>query len=66
MVTGSRWGLKGGEAVLKLPALNDNGDFNTYRAFHLARKHERLYSTPNSTTTASRPDQERPCRRAAP
>ncbi|MFD5126908.1 ISKra4 family transposase [Streptomyces olindensis] len=45
-ITGARWGLAGAEAVLKLRALNDNGDFNAYWTFHLAREHERLYPTP--------------------
>jgi hypothetical protein len=29
-ITGARWGLQGAEAVLKLRALRQNGDFNTY------------------------------------
>ncbi|MEV8548171.1 ISKra4 family transposase [Streptomyces sp. NPDC051572] len=49
-ITGSRWGLKGAEAVLKLRTLNDNGDFNTYWAFHLAREHKRIYPTPDQHT----------------
>jgi hypothetical protein len=46
-ITGARWGLDGAEAVLKLRALNDNGDFDEYWTFHLAREHERLYPTPD-------------------
>jgi hypothetical protein len=46
-ITGSRWGLDGAEAVLKLRALNDNGDFTDYWTFHIAREHERLYPTPD-------------------
>jgi hypothetical protein len=46
-ITGSRWGLAGAEAVLKLRALNDNGDFADYWTFHLAREHERHYPTPD-------------------
>src|SRR5439155_30523 len=46
-ITGARWGLPGAEAILKLRALTDNGDFPQYWAFHLAREHERLYPTPN-------------------
>ncbi|MCT9084810.1 ISKra4 family transposase [Streptomyces fulvoviolaceus] len=42
-ITGARWGLTGAEAVLKLRALNDNGDFEEYWHYHLAREHERLY-----------------------
>lgn len=44
-ITGARWGLSGAEAVLKLRAVKDNGDLDAYFAFHLAREHERLYST---------------------
>lgn len=46
-ITGARWGLDGAEAVLKLRALNDNGDFAEYWTFHLAQEHERLYPTPD-------------------
>jgi hypothetical protein len=45
-ITGSRWGLEGAEAVLKLRALIDNGDFDTYWALHLAREHHRVYPAP--------------------
>ncbi len=33
-ITGARWGLEGGEAVLKLRALVINGDFDAYWDFH--------------------------------
>jgi len=46
-ITGSRWGLDGSEAILKLRALKDNGDFEEYWRHHLAREHERLYPTPD-------------------
>ncbi|RPE26674.1 hypothetical protein EDD90_10969 [Streptomyces sp. Ag109_O5-1] len=46
-ITGSRWGLAGSEAILKLRALKDNGDFEEYWRHHLAREHERLYPTPD-------------------
>jgi len=36
-ITGSRWSVDGAEAVLRLRALEDNGDFDAYWAFHLAR-----------------------------
>lgn len=49
-VTGARWSLVGAEAVLKLRALNSNGDFEAYWKFHLAqeqrRVHERRYWPP--------------------
>jgi hypothetical protein len=40
-ITGARWGLEGGEAVLKLRALVINGDFETYWAFHEQQEYER-------------------------
>jgi hypothetical protein len=46
-ITGSRWGLQGAEAVLKLRALIDNGDLDTYWVWHLAHEHQRLYPTPS-------------------
>lgn len=46
-ITGSRWGLTGAEAVLRLRALIDNGDFDAYWRHHLAREHQRLYPTPD-------------------
>ncbi|MCY0940203.1 ISKra4 family transposase [Streptomyces antarcticus] len=46
-ITGARWGLTGAEALLKLRALIDNGDFDTYWAYHLRREHERLYPAPD-------------------
>lgn len=42
-----RGGLAGAEAVLRLCALNDNGDSDEYWSFHLAQEHERLYPTPD-------------------
>lgn len=42
-ITGSRWGLTGAEAILTLRALIDNGDFDAYWRFHLAREHERVH-----------------------
>ncbi|MFB8133541.1 ISKra4 family transposase [Streptomyces mirabilis] len=46
-ITGARWGLTGAEAVLKLRALNDNGDFESYWHYHLAREHHRLHGSPD-------------------
>jgi hypothetical protein len=42
-ITGSRWGLEGAEAVLRLRAVIDNGDFETYWAFHVRREHDRVH-----------------------
>jgi hypothetical protein len=40
-ITGARWGLEGGEAVLKLRALLINGDFEAYWAFHETQEYHR-------------------------
>jgi len=42
--TGSRWGLEGAEAVLKLRALRTNGDFDEYFAFHLDDERQRVHA----------------------
>jgi hypothetical protein len=40
-ITGARWGLEGGEAVLKLRALSINGDFDAYWDFHENQEYQR-------------------------
>ena len=40
-ITGARWGLEGGEAVLKLRALYINGDFDAYWDFHENQEYQR-------------------------
>ena len=40
-ITGARWSLQGGEAVLKLRALVINGDFDAYWAFHEQQEYDR-------------------------
>jgi hypothetical protein len=40
-ITGARWGLDRGEAVLRLRALRSSGDFDAYWDFHLERELER-------------------------
>jgi len=42
-ITGARWGLQGAEAVLKLRALRQNGDFEAYWAHHLAQEYRRIH-----------------------
>jgi hypothetical protein len=42
-IAGSRWGVQGAEAILRLRAVIDNGDFETYWAFHLRREHDRVH-----------------------
>lgn len=41
--TGSRWGLAGAEAILKLRALIKAGDFEAYWDFHLEQERRRNY-----------------------
>jgi hypothetical protein len=40
-ITGARWSVQGAEAVLKLRAINTNGDFNDYMHYHLDQEHHR-------------------------
>ena len=42
-ITGARWGLAGAEAVLKLRAVNSNGDFAAYWSWHLDQEHQRIH-----------------------
>lgn len=37
-VTGARWGLEGGEAILKLRSLAASGDFDAYWSYHQQRE----------------------------
>ena len=43
-ITGARWRLKGAEAVLKLRALRQNGDFEAYWSYHLAQEYRRVHA----------------------
>ena len=43
-ITGARWSLEGGEAVLRLRALRSSGDFDDYWKFHEIREHERNHA----------------------
>jgi hypothetical protein len=62
--TGSRWSLKGAEAVLHLSVVRANGDFAEYWRFHSAAEHARnhadRYDGPVPQPLASR---ERPALR---
>ena len=40
-----RWGLSGAEAILKVRALRGNGDFVTYRRYHLAQERCRVHES---------------------
>jgi hypothetical protein len=42
-ITGSRLGVEGAEALLRLRAVIGNGDFDTYWAFHVRREHARVH-----------------------
>jgi hypothetical protein len=42
-ITGARWGLAGAEAILKLRAINANGDFDQYWAYHLAQERHHVH-----------------------
>jgi hypothetical protein len=44
-ITGARWGLPGGEAVLKLRSIRTNGDFDEYWRFHLKKERERNHES---------------------
>jgi len=54
-ITGARWGLEGGEAVLKLRALYINGDFNVYWAFHESQEYQRNHQAKFSEMPLARP-----------
>jgi hypothetical protein len=44
-ITGARWGLDGPEAILKLRALQSNGDFDEYWRYHLEQERRRVHQT---------------------
>jgi len=44
-LTGSRWGLPGAEAILKLRAIASNGDFDDYWRYHLAQERHRVHES---------------------
>lgn len=51
-ITGARWGLAGGEAVLALRSVWVSGDWDAFWKFHLRREHERTYPTANEALAA--------------
>lgn len=53
--TGARWGLEGGEAVLKLRALVINGDFDAYWDFHEQQEYQRNHRVKFSEMPMARP-----------
>ena len=54
-ITGSRCGLEGAEAVLKLRVLRSNDDWDRYWHFHLAQERKRVHDARylNPTTPAA-------------
>ncbi len=44
-ITGARWSATGAEAVLKLRAVNTNGDYDDYIRYHLEQEHRRNHHT---------------------
>lgn len=53
-LTGARWGLNGAEAILKLRAIRENGDFGEYWRFHLDQEHRRLHRSRYADGTVPR------------
>ena len=54
-ITGARWGLEGGEAVLKLRALYLNGDFEAYWTFHEQQEYQRHHQAKFAEVPTARP-----------
>ena len=54
-ITGARWGLEGGEAVLKLRALYINGEFDAYWEFHEKQEYQRNHQAKFSEMPQARP-----------
>jgi len=54
-ITGARWGLEGGEAVLKLRALVINKDFDAYWDFHEQQEYQRNHQVKFSEMPMARP-----------
>jgi len=54
-ITGARWGLEGGEAVLNLRALYINGDFDAYWDFHEKHEYQRNHQAKFSEMPKARP-----------
>ena len=42
-ISGARWGLDGAEALLKLRAIYQSGDWQAYWDFHIASEQQRLH-----------------------
>ena len=44
-ITGARWSVEGAEAVLELRAVQANGDFDEYWAYHLDHEQQRVHES---------------------
>jgi hypothetical protein len=44
-LSGARWSLEGGEAVLRVRSLHASGDLDDYMGFHIAQERQRNYRT---------------------
>ena len=44
-ITGARWSVEGAEAVLELRAVQANGDFDEYWAYHLDHERQRVHES---------------------
>lgn len=53
-ITGARWGLEGGEAILKLRALVINGDFEAYWTFHETQEYQRNHQAKFAEISSAR------------
>jgi hypothetical protein len=53
-ITGARWGLQGGEVVLKLRALVINGDFDAYWESHDQQEYQRNHQSKFSEVPTAR------------
>jgi hypothetical protein len=55
-ITGARWSINGAEAILKLRAVNTNGDLHDYMRYHLnqerLRNHDTRYRADSLSTAA--------------
>jgi len=45
-LSGMRWTQEGAERLLRLRAIAENGDWETYRLYRQRQRHQRLYTTP--------------------
>ena len=56
-LSGMRWTIAGVESLLRLRAVVDNGDWDTYQRFHQEQRYQRLYGVPWPAQEAPLEDQ---------